>query len=526
MPTNIANARVLFVDDDESFLDLISQVFSGFSEGAWQIHLATSAAQSLDILRRQPVDLAVLDLRMPGVDGLQLLGTLNREFPGLQKVFLTGIADEYSRITGLEGGAALFLEKPASLAGMESIFATLNELARWQQKQGERGVMRGAGLQDIIRMECLSGNSRLIEITAGLIEGRIYIKDGAIIHAATEGYLGRPAFTRLVNLPDAEFRLKEFDEPSQRSIEQRWELLILEAARPEERMMPPLGISTRPAAAVPPSEVESKPPPVWPAPPAAPASVLAVSVKMPSRPALVPPIQMAPVVKETPRPLTPAPASFLPEPDSAGLHIEEMLVCTEQREVLHEWQCQEMDKRVVFMEFVLTKSRQLAQKLPLGKFDRLELQSPEGRTVVHWPGHCGILVRSNTKSQPPTASGIGVSHPIDQWLDWQTHITGVLAYGVVHSGKKTFNQSCAADYSPIVLDGAWRCAEDTYETARRQNFPAWQLRWIYERAQLFCLRRADGVFLGIFLGKDPQAVDLAGVGRLFNNFKLLRVSSG
>src|SRR5262245_7583971 len=111
-PGDIIKAKVLFVDDDKSFLDFLSNTFLEFSRNQWDMKCVTDAAQALGHLRTQEIDLAVLDLQMPGVDGMQLLRMLKREFPALQIAFLTGQGDEQSRRSGLEEGAALFLEKP------------------------------------------------------------------------------------------------------------------------------------------------------------------------------------------------------------------------------------------------------------------------------------------------------------------------------------------------------------------------------------------------------------------------------
>ena len=205
MPTSaIIKAKLLFVDDDRTYLDFLQQTFAEFSRNQWEMKCVADAVQALEFLHREPVDLAVLDLHMPNVDGLQLMRLLKREFPALQMAFLTGQSDEQSRRTGLEAGAALFLEKPAGLAGMESLFATINELARWQQRSGERGVVRRTRLLDLVKMECKSGNSRLFEVVAAEERGQIWIKAGAVVHALAPGKRGQPAFFHLLCLPQAE----------------------------------------------------------------------------------------------------------------------------------------------------------------------------------------------------------------------------------------------------------------------------------------------------------------------------------
>jgi hypothetical protein len=61
--------------------------------------------------------------------------------------------------------------------------------------------------------------------------------------------------------------------------------------------------------------------------------------------------------------------------------------------VLYEWQCFNTDERVNFLEVISHKSRQLAQGLELGQFDRLELETPQARLIAQVRNDRGILVR-------------------------------------------------------------------------------------------------------------------------------------
>ncbi|MSU57832.1 MAG: response regulator [Pedosphaera sp.] len=546
--SDIIKAKLLFVDDDQSFLDFVKQTFGELSRNQWELTCVTDAAQALAALRREPVDLAMLDLKMPGVDGLQLLRMLKREFPTLQMAFLSGQADEQSRRVGLEEGAALFLEKPASLAGMESLFATINELARWQHRMGGRSVVRRAGLLDIVKMECKSGNSRLFEVFGAEERGQIWIKEGVIVHALAPDKRGQSAFAHLVCLTDAEFHLKPFAEPIERSITREWEFIVLEAARVQEQL---LKSPVAPEVEPPPVPKVSAPTPSKPAPPAVETSLRMAPAETrkataPEKPAEeftpgklpAPPAQ--PRAPEAPAVSAPAPApraqvfppvAFAPATrltavaaDPAGLQIEELLVCSDRREVFYEWQCAEMQKRLGLIEFVGTKARQMSQGLPLGKFDRLELQAAAGRIVIQLHSHRNVLVRSNTKSRPTPAADAHATKTIVEWLAQQTPAKGVLACGVILTDRKTLHQSFSADLQLTALNGAWPCVADTFDAATRMQFPAWQLRWIFERAQLYGVRRVDGVSFGLLLSKDAQAVDLAAVEQLFEEFKSLRTA--
>ena len=80
--------------------------------GGWDIFTAENHAQALALLAKLRVDVVVLDIGMPGMDGIQFLQLLGRTHPGQQVAMLTGEATEERRKTCLESGAVLFLEKP------------------------------------------------------------------------------------------------------------------------------------------------------------------------------------------------------------------------------------------------------------------------------------------------------------------------------------------------------------------------------------------------------------------------------
>ena len=75
---NQAQHQVLFVDDDGIFLNSSPICLAPLSGQSWQIHLATSAEAALEILKSAQIDLAVVDIKMPVLDGMQFIGLLQR----------------------------------------------------------------------------------------------------------------------------------------------------------------------------------------------------------------------------------------------------------------------------------------------------------------------------------------------------------------------------------------------------------------------------------------------------------------
>jgi CheY-like chemotaxis protein len=223
--------HVLFVDDSLAFLETFGKVCSVLSNNAWEIHSATTADRALAILRESPIDLVVLDIGIPVVDGMQLLGIINQRYPGLKIAIMTGNATETNRGACLSNGAELFIEKPVSSDGVTVAFNLLNDLMSWAHREGFSGALRQVGLQEVIQMECIGRHSSILEIRNRELRGKIFIEAGAVTHAAVGTLVGEQAFYRLLSLKGGEFYLKPFKAPPQRTIQERWEFLLMEAAR-------------------------------------------------------------------------------------------------------------------------------------------------------------------------------------------------------------------------------------------------------------------------------------------------------
>lgn len=245
--------QVLFVDDSLAFLEMFTELCSALSQQTWDIHTATAADRALAILQQQPMDLVVLDIGMPMVDGIQLLGIIGRRHAGVKIAVMTGKATEANRAACLSGGAELFIEKPVSPEGITIVFNILNDLIAWSHREGFTGTLRQVQLQELIQMECIGRHSSILEVRNQQLVGQIYIEAGAVIHAAVGSLTGEAAFNRLLALAGGEFQLNPFKAPSERTIRGEWESLLMEAARcfDEETVVltkPPAPAPAAPAA--------------------------------------------------------------------------------------------------------------------------------------------------------------------------------------------------------------------------------------------------------------------------------------
>lgn len=228
---NATHFRVLFVDDSMAFLETISELFGDWGNKTWEIHTAVSADRALAILEQKLMDLVVLDIGMPLLDGVQLLGIIHQRYPNVKIVVLTGQGDENRRDACLSHGAELFLEKPTTVDGLMPVFNMLNALVTWTNRDGYSGTLGEIGLSSIIQMECLEGKSSVVEVRNSQTDGEIYIEAGAIVHAATGRLAGEKAFHQLLSLTSGEFSLKPFRLPPDRTLQGAWEELLAQADR-------------------------------------------------------------------------------------------------------------------------------------------------------------------------------------------------------------------------------------------------------------------------------------------------------
>ncbi|UMZ14679.1 response regulator [Pseudomonas sp. MPFS] len=102
--------RVLLVDDEEPILNSLRRLLRG---QPYEVLLANSGAQALDVLARQPVDLVMSDARMPGMDGATLLAKVREGHPATRRILLTGYADLDTIVKAVnEGQIHQYLNKP------------------------------------------------------------------------------------------------------------------------------------------------------------------------------------------------------------------------------------------------------------------------------------------------------------------------------------------------------------------------------------------------------------------------------
>ena len=108
----MAECRVLVVDDELDFLETIVKLLS---KRNLKVMGAESGEKALELLENEPFEVVVLDIRMPGMDGIETLREIKKRKPSTEVIMLTGHGSIESGLQGLQLGAYDYVMKPAEL---------------------------------------------------------------------------------------------------------------------------------------------------------------------------------------------------------------------------------------------------------------------------------------------------------------------------------------------------------------------------------------------------------------------------
>ena len=126
---------MMLVDDEERFLSTTQKLLS---KKGYEVLIATSGEEALENLTKHNIHVVILDVKMPGMDGVETLRAIKRRFPLVEVIMLTGHGTVESAVAGLKSGAIDYLMKPADI----------NDLL----EKAEEAFARRKGLEEKIRV--------------------------------------------------------------------------------------------------------------------------------------------------------------------------------------------------------------------------------------------------------------------------------------------------------------------------------------------------------------------------------------
>src|SRR5918995_7204099 len=172
-------ARVLVVDDERSILQLLKEALTNWG---YQVTTATSGREAVEALRTSLFHIAITDIRMPDMSGLDLLREIKKLDDAIEVVVMTGYPAISSAVEALKEGAYDYLSKPLILDEIQHL------LARMMERRFLRGEVHSlrTRLGEELTLNELIGSSASMERVKEII-GKVAVTDSPVLVEGESG---------------------------------------------------------------------------------------------------------------------------------------------------------------------------------------------------------------------------------------------------------------------------------------------------------------------------------------------------
>ena len=171
--------KVLVADDERSIRDMLS---AALTQWGYQVFLAGSGAEALGMLKGQLLDAALIDIRMPEMDGIELLRELKRYDSSMEVVIMTGYPTVITAVEALKEGAYDYLTKPLIMDELKHLLARLIE-RRFLRK--EVNTLRSR-LGEQLAVNDLVGVSRQLQAIKDVV-AKVAVSDSPVMVEGESG---------------------------------------------------------------------------------------------------------------------------------------------------------------------------------------------------------------------------------------------------------------------------------------------------------------------------------------------------
>ncbi len=221
--------NVLIVDDDKEMLLALKEGFKKYQE-SFAVLLAEDGLVALEGLKANVISLVVTDLKMPRMDGFELLAHIMEHYPDIPVIMITGYSTPEMERLAREGGAVGYISKPFLIENLaRQIMATL-------RKESEGGTLHsvnsGMFLQ-LIEMEQKTCTIRLEDKTSGQ-KGILFFREGELLDARVNHLKGESAAFKIFSWDEVNLSIQNGCALTENKIRKELQPLILEAMRQKD----------------------------------------------------------------------------------------------------------------------------------------------------------------------------------------------------------------------------------------------------------------------------------------------------
>ena len=218
--------NVLLVDDDHEMLIALKEGFQKYKD-SFSILLASDGLKAVESLKKNTISLVVTDLKMPGMDGFELLAHIMEYYPDIPVTIITGYSTPEMEHLAREGGAVGYIAKPFLIENLaRQIMTTL-------RKESEGGTLHnvssGIFLQ-LVEMEQKTCTIRLEDKFSNK-KGILFFQEGDLLDARVNDLQGKNAAYEIFSWDQVNLSIQNGCALKEKRIHSEMQRLILEAAR-------------------------------------------------------------------------------------------------------------------------------------------------------------------------------------------------------------------------------------------------------------------------------------------------------
>lgn len=225
-------STVLIVDDDQSLLRLMEKELESYN-GFFSVTTVPDGQGALHILSDEDVSLVLCDLRMPGIDGFELIGRIIKQYPHIPVMVMTAHDRPRTKDVVLKSGAVDYVIKPFDSTELSK--RIINILNKKTEGGSLNRVSLGTYLQ-LVEIEEQTCTLRISDQT-GNKNGVLFFKDGQLMDARIGNRSGREASYEILSWSDVSLAIENDCVVTEKHIDGEMQAILLDAMRSKDEGM-------------------------------------------------------------------------------------------------------------------------------------------------------------------------------------------------------------------------------------------------------------------------------------------------
>jgi DNA-binding response OmpR family regulator len=214
--------NVLIVDDEKVFLLSLSDGLKSYSD-EFSVLIAFNGKEAVKILNSTKIDLVVTDLKMPEMDGFQLLAYLTRHFPDIPTLVMTAFGTPDMEAKLLAMGASQYMEKPLDF----DVLA--DNIRQHVARDDSQGHIKGITLSTFLQFLEMEKKTCTLTVTFNECIGSLYFLGGELINAKTETSEGEQAAYEIIGWDETEIEINYSCENKTKTITSPLTFVLMES---------------------------------------------------------------------------------------------------------------------------------------------------------------------------------------------------------------------------------------------------------------------------------------------------------